>query len=292
MADFEINININDNGRTIQSHDTSSFFDTSYTENTISPVDSFIEKINEFNLLIGVLDSSPVLSTPLKTTNYNLILLGQISAVESYIREIIRKLIIIDHSSTESSSSCQLTYGAAVNYSKNILPEALMESYSFASQKNILDSFKNFLGIKGHPSLELINILNEFEKICQLRHCIIHRFGKLGGNNAIKLGLNEHAECLEKPLTLNTSHLSDTYFTCVNVVLVINNFLFRKILARTIIENYWEWDLRKDRRKFKIYLDVFISREKPDTIYNNDLNKYYSKLKELKKNYDLPRRSR
>lgn len=292
MADFEINININDNGRTILPHNTTSFFDVNYTENTISPLDSFIEKIDEFNLLIGVLDASPILSQTLKITNYNLILLGQISAVESYLREIIRKLIIIDYSSAKSSSSCQLTYGAAINYSKNILPEALMENYSFASQKNILEAFKTFLDIKGHPNVELIKILEEFEKICQLRHCIIHRFGKLGGNNAIKLGLNEHAECLEKPLALNTSHLSETYFTCLNLVLVINNYLFKKILARTINENYWEWDLRKDKKKFKIYLDVFSSVQKPDSFYNNDLNKYHSKLKEIKKNYDLSRRSR
>jgi hypothetical protein len=200
MANFEITFNINGNGITNPSHVTENFFDLTFNESNQSPIDNFLEKIDEFNILIGHLcNPSTLLSEKIKITNYNLILLGQISGVESYIREIFRKLILIDKHSFSACSSLMLTFTAANNYEKEILPEALMELYSFASKKNITEALKNLLDIKGNLTINLENILIEFEKICQLRHCMIHRFGKLGSNNALKLGIEKNKQLFAKP---------------------------------------------------------------------------------------------
>jgi hypothetical protein len=270
---------VNKNGSTNVSSATETFFDINYIESSESPIDSFFLNTKDLNIISATLSISPALT---KKT-YNLILLGQISAVESYIREVIRKLIINDEESKNTSSTAQLTYGAALNYSKEILPEALMESYSFASKKNILDALKTFLNIKGHFPIELTDALVEFERICQLRHCIIHRFGKLGSNNALKLGLDAHAQCLEKPLSLDTSHLLETYIVSENLVLLINNFLFKSILQRTVqIDGFWTWDFRKDKKKFTTYYNIFKSLQEPE-IPNTDLKTAYLNLREYKK---------
>jgi hypothetical protein len=88
MANFEITFNINGNGITNPSHVTENFFDLTFNESNQSPIDNFLEKIDEFNILIGHLcNPSTLLSEKIKITNYNLILLGQISCVESYIRK-------------------------------------------------------------------------------------------------------------------------------------------------------------------------------------------------------------
>lgn len=64
--------------------------------------------------------------------------------------------------------------------------------------------------------------------VCQLRHCIVHRFGFLGSNNAITLGLATHKNYLEKPLVISFSHLNEMVQVCENTVKLINNFLFVK----------------------------------------------------------------
>lgn len=287
MANFEISFNINANGITNPTHVTEDFFDIGFRESEKSPIDNFLDKMDEFNMLIGHL-SNPVISlnNKIKITNYNLILLGQISSVESYIREIFRKIILIDKHSFNICSSLSLTFAAANNYSKEILPEALMEQYSFASKKNITEGLKNLLDLKGNLTVELENILIEFEKICQLRHCMIHRFGKLGSNNAIKLGIEKHIECLEKPLSLNDRHLYDTYNTCRNLGLVINNYLFKKILNRTAEEDYWKWNYNQDKKLFVKYYNIFQSEIHPDNTIVG-VKDYYINLRREKQQFDL-----
>jgi hypothetical protein len=290
MANFEITFNINGNGITNPSHVTENFFDLTFNESNQSPIDNFLEKIDEFNILIGHLcNPSTLLSEKIKITNYNLILLGQISCVESYIREIFRKLILIDKHSFSACSSLMLTFTAANNYEKEILPEALMELYSFASKKNITEALKNLLDIKGNLTINLENILIEFEKICQLRHCMIHRFGKLGSNNALKLGIEKHIECLEKPLSLNDTYLFDTYNTCRNVGLILNNYLFKKIMNRTVEEDYWSWNFNKDKKLFTKYYDIFQSLAHPDNPMLTKKN-YYDNFRNEKKQFELSNR--
>ena len=273
----EYNYKVNEGGTTNRPSATETFFDICYVEGDLSPIDNFFDNTRDLNILITTLATIP---PNLQKKNFNLILLGQISAVESYLREIIRKLIIYDEECKQTSSESQLSYGAALNYTLEILPEALMEQYSFASKKNIMDAFRNFLNIKGHTPQELLHALEEFEKICQLRHCVIHRFGKLGSNNALKLGIDVHARCLEKPLSLTEAHLYETYIICKNLVLVLNSYLFKSILQRTtIIDGFWTWDLRKDKKKFRGYYEIFKSDRASETPAGS-LNLAYNALRE------------
>ena len=235
---------------------TRSLFDKSYSEPlSSSAIDVFYEKTIELNKLI----KKPEESTGALP---NLVLLGYISAVESYFREIIRRLIIIDESSRLACESQTLTYGAVIVHEKpEMLPEALMENRSFANKKVIIDSLRELLGLKGSLPSEVEEVLEEFSKVCHLRHCIVHRFGKLGSNNAIKLGLMEHKECLEKPLTIDYRNFQEILLICNNTVKVVNNFLFQRILNRTADTSgcLWTWDFRKDKKDFKRYYDTFVS---------------------------------
>jgi hypothetical protein len=149
-----------------------------------------------------------------------------------------------------------------------MLPEALLESISFTGKKRIVEAIRNFLGVKGNFPAEVEKVLDDFSRVCQLRHCIVHRFGKLGSNNAIELGLMKHRECLEKPLRLNDRNLQEIFLVCHNTVKIVNNFLFQTVLTRTLKEEdcRWTWDLRKDKAEFQKYFDVFSSKENSFTM--------------------------
>jgi len=275
---------VNSTATSISPIETLRCFNISHIESQKSPIDSCFEKINNLNLIHVKFSSLSGIGKDIFDTQNNLILLGYISAVESYLREIIRKLIILDIASRISSEEQQLNYGAAINYTPEMLPEALLEKSSYASKKNIIESFKIFLGLKGHFTQELDETLNEFEKICHLRHCVVHRFGRLGSSNAIKFGLDKHSECLEKPISLDTNKLFDIHQICENTVLVINDFLFKRILQRSVEPEYsnWIWDLRKDKKEFTRYYDLFMSTIKSDSI--SSLAKAYNELRDYKTN--------
>lgn len=252
------NYRINDYSKS-SNLETQDLFDTDFKESNISPIDTFFEKTTELNKLIADPDDFPGQLA-------GLILLGYVSAVESYLREIIRKLILIDTASKRKCEKHSLTYGAAIIYDSEMLPEAMLENRSFASSKKIEESLRDFLGIpKGDYSSDLNAALDQFSKVCQLRHCSVHRFGRLGSNNAIALGLEDHKECLEKPLKIDFNSLQKIFLVCNNMVREVNNFLFEKTLNRSVSEGSysWEWDLRKDKAEFIKYYGLFISDKNP-----------------------------
>ncbi len=283
---LEYKFNINADATTIPSFATVGCFDISYSENNLSPIDNCLEKIKQLNLIHTQYTALPITIVGSNTsTIYNLVLLGYISAIESFIREIVRKIINIDKTSRISCELEEINYGAAINYPIHLLPEVILEKASFASKKNIIDSFKKFLGLDGHQPDELLKTLDEFEKICHLRHCIVHRFGKLGSQNAIKFGLDSHSSLVEKPLKLDITMVYNLSLICTNTVLVVNKFLYNKILQRTANKekNIWEWDLRKDKKTFELYYNLFHSNEKPhsDSSLKNaykELKKYHNSL--------------
>jgi hypothetical protein len=236
--------------------DTQILFDKDYCEPMgISALNRFSQKTFSLNALVN--EKMPEQLS-------NLLVLGYVSAVESYLREIIRELVKVDIASGKKCENQKITYGAAISYETELLPEALLEDCSFASKENIKESIKNFLGINLQKSEDpdLDKILEDFSKVCQIRHCLVHRFGYLGSINAIEFGLSTHDKFLGKPVRLDFKTLQIIFLICNNTVKLLNNFLFLKVLNRTVEKDYkdyynWSWDFGQDKDKFKKYFEVF-----------------------------------
>src|SRR5690606_25132686 len=126
------------------------------------------------------------------------------------------------------------SFGAALHLDAQMLPEAVLEEYSFASAKNIKDAIRELSGIKGHLPPDVEAALLETQKICEMRHCCVHRFGKLGAKNAIKLRLGTHRSMLEKPLRLDRLALELVGASLRSFVKTINNFVFGALMERTV----------------------------------------------------------
>jgi hypothetical protein len=234
-------------------------FDTEYSDPPASPIDRFFEKHQEINRLSTPqqLADHPVLS--------GLALLGSVSAVESFFRELFRRVIVVDELARRACESRQLSFGAASVHAPEMLPEALIEEYSFASRTNIQTAISQLLGLGGgkFPS-DVDEVLSAFGHICEFRHCMIHRFGKLDTKNAIQLGLTEHQTCVEKPLVLDYAQIQRIFQVNYNTVKTLNNYLGVRLLERTADEaKAWSWDFRKDKRRFTVFFGMFQSNIDP-----------------------------
>lgn len=238
--------------------DTTAVFEATHEDTAVSAIDKFSQKTMELRMLQGDFTE---LTDKKKETISNLLVLGFISAVESYLREIIRHIILVDNKAKEACLSLPVSYGAATAYSEAHLPEAILESYSFICSNNIEKAIKELLGIKGNVPDNVKTSLSAYDKICQIRHCIVHRYGKLGSRNAISLGLDSHSSFLEKPVRIKLEELQNIITICHATAYDINNFLFRKVLVRTAEESTvnWSWDLRTDKKPFKLYFDIFLA---------------------------------
>jgi len=241
--------------------DTSKFFDLSHSGDKLSPIDQYIRNTNAVNLVwLREQDISPELAS--------IALLGYMSAVESYMRAIIRALINVDATCKEIVEAKTISFAAALHHKKEILPEALLEDISFAGPENIKKTINGFLGLPSQfPSMDAF--FSEFEKISQLRHCCTHRFGKLGTKNAMALGLTTHTPFLEKPLKLSKKDLETAADILRNFVKNLNNIIFRGILDRTVnggktsgsqinvTKIDWKWSYDADKATFSKYYKIF-----------------------------------
>lgn len=161
--------------------DTAEWFDRTHANVLQSPVDEFRANLVQINRLYLQADSrqeyTPILGS--------LVYLGMVSAAEGYFRSLLRRLILIDPACQHNASSRSVSYGAALHHESDLLPEALLEGLSLASTKNVANELKTLcnishMGKDGAVPPALAQLFQNFEAICQVRHCGIHRFGKIG----------------------------------------------------------------------------------------------------------------
>lgn len=256
--------------------DTSAFFSKTGSV-TYSPIDEFLKNAVSLNKLWTTATGE------IEEQLANLVLLGYVSAVESYMRSLIRSLIIIDPLVQKKCESLQVSYTAAIHHRKTLLPEALLEETVFSGKDKIISSLTKYLDLS-KPTGSLGTLLDRYESICQMRHCCVHRFGKLGVKNAIALGLEGHKSLIEKPVALNKDDLSQIADSLFSLVKSINNQVFAHVLQRLVGEDkstfHWTWDYSKDKKMFMKYYNIFKSKE--DAIKSPPANVLYNRFKNAK----------
>lgn len=228
---------------------TEKLFDHSYKESTASPIDEFLTRL----LAINRLAPQPANFDPFQG---QLVLLGAIAAVESYFRTLFRRLIAFDPVCQASVEERDVSYSAAIHLSRDMLPEAMLERISFVSAANITTAIRELIGIKGNIPADLDTAIKDYVKVCHLRHCAVHRFGKLGVSNAIYLGLSEHKGLLEKPLKLDYVALQNTIAISTCLVKTLNDFLFNEMLSR-VPSSSWTGTYATDKSLFTSYYNLF-----------------------------------
>lgn len=228
---------------------TGTLFDTSHVESTKSPIDQFLDRLHSINQLAP----PPHNFDPLQG---QLVLLGVIAAVESYLRTLFRRLINIDDICKSNAYKRDISYGAAIHLHKDMLPEAILERISFISKDSIIENLRDILGIKGTKPALVDSVISDYIVVCQLRHCAVHRFGRLGVSNAIALGIETHKEVLEKPLLLNYTALQTSILICTSLVKVLNEFIFNELISR-VPETSWNGSYSKDKKLLNKYYNIF-----------------------------------
>lgn len=253
---------------------TVDFFDCNHVEKSASAIDTYIENCKEINKLWGtVSDISPEFS--------RLLLLGYVSAIESFLRSVLRSIINTDAKAKADAHGYMVPFGAVLYHSREMVAESLLEGISFASEQAIISAINKFLDCNNIPD-DIKAMLKEFEKICQIRHCCVHRFGKLGTQNGISLGLETHSKALEKPLVLTKDALGNIASWLMSFAKALNNFMFGILLNRSISEKNpyridWNWNYKQDRVKFQRMYQLFATIK--DGVHSPDSEVLYERFK-------------
>ncbi|QBG36706.1 hypothetical protein [Litorilituus sediminis] len=192
-----------------------------------SPIDSFYKSRNE--LLAAI--------TPAFAGSHanvvSLVLVGLISCTENYFREVMSGIIAICPKAKEKSAQKTVNLATAWFGYGNI-EKGAFENTSFSDKKAITDNLKNFIGYEIKKNNQLVQPLEEFARLCEMRHAIVHSSGLLAGKNAIKLNLPSSKDAVK--IELGFAELQEAAEICTSLVCSSNIELFSYIGKRWLHE--------------------------------------------------------
>ncbi|WP_025116595.1 hypothetical protein [Lysinibacillus fusiformis] len=216
-----------------------------------NPIDQFYNVCTEYVKLTKpeIYSGYPDLS--------RLLLMGFVSAVEEYLRGIFSEVLSVCPMSKEHASEKMIKFGAIEYYSNSKIAIGLFDSSSFASSSEIIKRTKELLNVDVNSENSVKAALDEFEKVCHLRHCAIHGGGILNGHNAKELSLEK--SYVNRLLRFDMTAIQECLSVCYSFVRAFNSFISKKIIGRLmgqVIKGYWD----EERDLFKSLIDIFYSK--------------------------------
>ncbi len=194
-----------------------------------SPIDTFYMLSQEI-LKIGDVDflqKSPHAG--------GLLLTGIVSATENYVRDILSGILSICPISQSQSADETIDLGAVIWHDPSNALRSAFEHYSFTSSKNILGTCQKYTGIQINSRL---SVFDEFDKLCELRHGIVHAGACVPGKNAVRLQIPGISGCILR-VSIGFAELQEAGAVCTNLVASLNMELFKSMAQR------WADDWRK-----------------------------------------------
>lgn len=182
----------------------------------------------------------------------SLFIASAISATEDYFREVCSFCIAMCPKSKAIASEKNIHLGSAIWNSTSFFSRGCFEHLSFASQETIKKCSKEYLGYEISKQSNTFAALEEYDKLCELRHGIVHSNCRLPGKNAIKLGLQNNRNTLVK-IEPGLTEIQESVAICSALVESYNQELFQEICKRWAKD--WRsnpgWDSTQEHALFK-----------------------------------------
>lgn len=222
------------------------------SEEAKSPIDIFYTNITSI-VNIGkpeVLGVTPELGP--------LLLVAGISATENYFREIFSRIIKICPISQAASGDKAIPISSVIWHGAKDIERGAFEGQSLACSETITKAAKNFLKYPIEKDVGT-QIFGEFEKLCQLRHNIVHSSGFVAGKNAVSLAIPSSGKRLK--ILVDFAALQESLSICLALVIGSNKSLFIEMCKRWAVD--WvklpSWSSDIEHEKFKYVWSLFYS---------------------------------
>jgi hypothetical protein len=184
-----------------------------------------------------------------------LLLVGLVSATENYFRDVFAGIIRLCPTAQSKSADHSIKLGSVIWHSGVDVERGAFEHISFASGERLIKSSKEYLAY----TLKQTSIVDEFDKVCELRHGIVHSGAIIAGKNAIRLQLPPTKEPLR--ITVDFARLQECGSICTTLVASINSELFAELARRWAV--VWpklpSWNSERTHALFRQVWSTFFS---------------------------------
>lgn len=220
-----------------------------------APIDAFyaeVKKIVMYSSDIQMLEENEFLGP--------LLYVGIISKTENYIREVLAECIKMCPICKSKTANRSVSLGSMMWQKSGEFEKGIFENVSFSDKSAIEKELRNCLDVDIKKNELLNEVLDEFDKLCQMRHAIVHSSRVLAGKNAIQLNIPP----ADKKVSIKVGYaqLQECASICTACVMTFNLKLFEVMGQRWAVN--WRrladfWDAEKEDEYFSRIWDVFSS---------------------------------
>lgn len=199
-----------------------------------------------------------------------LLFVGLISATENYFRDILGLILSICPRAQAHAADEKVQLGSLLWAEDHLRNRSAFEFMAFSSADNIRKTVSNFACHQVRQNGSFDFMLKEFDKLCELRHAVVHSGHLVAGKNAIKLGLKRSTGVLR--VQFEYADLQVTGSVCTALIQAANNELYETLVGRWAED--WRklpgWDKADETKLFTKLLDGFTStRDKANGTIGN-----------------------
>lgn len=192
----------------------------------------------------------------------SLLYIGLISATENYFRDILGFVLSICPISRNHASEERIQLGSFLWGGSELHNRTAFDFIAFSSSKNIRETINKFINYKPEQQGTWYAMLSEYDKLCEIRHGIVHSGHVLSGKNALKLGLSHTKYSMKASPTYAT--LQEAGSICTTFIQAANNELFELLVTRWAKD--WRglpsWDPHNEYKLLKyIYLGFYSAKD-------------------------------
>lgn len=232
-----------------------------------SPIDAFYKSTTDI-----VTKANPDFFTTYGEDIAGLLFVGLISATENYFRDVLGVILSLCPISQANSSEEKVQLGSLLWGPRNLHNRSAFEFMAFSSAKNVKDAFLKFTkyNIAQHGLWHAM--LNEYDKLCEFRHAVVHSGHLIAGKNAVKLKLKPTKKVLKFKITY--ALLQSSARVCTSFVQAANNELFEVLVKRWADD--WRrlpsWSIENESDLRKIHAAFLSKRDQGNKSISNRLS--------------------
>jgi hypothetical protein len=187
-----------------------------------------------------------------------LLAVGVLSASEGYFRSILSSCIEMCPVARETAAEESICLGGLLWHGKNNFSRSAFEHSSFSSKDELKRACNKYIKFVLSDAT-FKGPLDEFDKVCQARHGIVHNDGFLPGRNAVRLAIPKNASPLR--FYIRYAQLQEVAAVVNTLVFTFNRELFFEMCRRWAVvwRNRSDWDPSRENAVFAEIWKVFHS---------------------------------
>ncbi|WP_457418504.1 hypothetical protein [Roseateles sp. P5_E7] len=160
----------------------------------------------------------------------NLMLVAAVSQTENYFRDLFSRLLVVCPVSQGKSAQRDIKLGSVIWYRVGQIERGAFEHFSFAGMDSIIETLSRYFDVQLDQKSDPYALLQNFDKMCEIRHAIVHSAGVVSGKNATKLQLRKTKSDME--VVIDFQRFQEVVQLCTALVCSINIELFRRFGER------------------------------------------------------------